>query len=607
MRLLDELNSTYMRLHEAKERAFWATRMGHKDAEPSALEAHDLALKMFNTDPKFPGHVREALAARGLSAEDQVALRGWQRFFAVNTVENPDARLLQEKIVGLETSIEKKIQDLPLSYVNPANGAVTPVSSSSELGLVMQTSDDEGVRKAAYAARLGIGHAVLANGFLDIVKERNKFARLLGHEDYYEYKLQTNEGFSKKELFAILDDLEKSTLDACEDSVKAAEQTFGPSVREPWNFARRVHGALTAKIDPFFPFAQALETWGRTFAAMGVDYQKAELTLDLCSRQGKYENGFMHGPRPTVETAAGGFTTAAINFTSYAIPGAVGSGKSALETLLHEGGHAAHFANIRMPAPCFSQEFAPTSASFAETQSMFFDSLAADADWCARYAGMPEDLLVEVALQDHRDLAMGLRNMLSVCYAEKALYEMSERELTAANVTAVFNGIERRLIRTNGRSAPVLAVPHILSADASCYFHSYVLAQMAVYQTRAYFLRRDGHLLDNPKIGKDLAARSWKPGNAHTFLELVKAQTEAPFSAAATIALVNRTEDDVRREVREGLERERRLPRHTGKIRLNASISLVHGDELIASIGPDGDFEALAERFGRWLSSRAKN
>lgn len=33
----------------------------------------------------------------------------------------------------------------------------------------------------------------------------------------------------------------------------------------------------------------------------------------------------------------------------------VGSGKTALVTLLHEGGHAAHFANVDQHSPLFSQ------------------------------------------------------------------------------------------------------------------------------------------------------------------------------------------------------------------------------------------------------------
>ena len=48
--------------------------------------------------------------------------------------------------------------------------------------------------------------------------------------------------------------------------------------------------------------------------------------------------------------------------------------------------NTAHFANVDMPAPCFSQEFAPTSVAFAEVQSMFLDSILNDPDWQTRYA-----------------------------------------------------------------------------------------------------------------------------------------------------------------------------------------------------------------------------
>ncbi len=75
-----------------------------------------------------------------------------------------------------------------------------------------------------------------------------------------------------------------------------------------------------------------------------------------------------------------------INFTAEAKPDQVGSGLRAINTLFHEGGHAAHFANVVQNSPCFSQEYAPTSMAYAETQSMFCDSLLGDADWLMRYA-----------------------------------------------------------------------------------------------------------------------------------------------------------------------------------------------------------------------------
>jgi hypothetical protein len=54
---------------------------------------------------------------------------------------------------------------------------------------------------------------------------------------------------------------------------------------------------------------------------------------------------------------------------------------------MHEAGHAAHFANIVQPSPMFSQERAPTSVAYAENQSMFLDSLVADAAWRGRCGG----------------------------------------------------------------------------------------------------------------------------------------------------------------------------------------------------------------------------
>lgn len=35
---------------------------------------------------------------------------------------------------------------------------------------------------------------------------------------------------------------------------------------------------------------------------------------------------------------------------------------------MHEGGHAAHLANVDQPSPLFSQERAPTSVAYAENQ-----------------------------------------------------------------------------------------------------------------------------------------------------------------------------------------------------------------------------------------------
>lgn len=59
--------------------------------------------------------------------------------------------------------------------------------------------------------------------------------------------------------------------------------------------------------------------------------------------------------QPAWRHADGTWQPAHANFTSLATPNQLGSGKTALETLLHEGGHAAHFANVDQHSPFFSQ------------------------------------------------------------------------------------------------------------------------------------------------------------------------------------------------------------------------------------------------------------
>jgi Zn-dependent oligopeptidase len=288
----------------------------------------------------------------------------------------------------------------------------------------------------------------------------------------------------------------------------------------------------------------------------------------------------------------------------------VGSGRRATETLFHEGGHAAHFANIDMPAPCYSQEFAPTSVAFAETQSMFLDSLLSDPDWQARYARtadcapMPRELIEKGIAKSQPMAAWNLRAMLAVCYAERAIYEIPDGELTKARVLETIRAVEKRLLfLENGSPRPVLSVPHLLSGESSAYYHGYVLAEMAVQQTRAFFTERDGHLVDNPRIGPELRDVYWRPGNSVSFFDFVENLTQKPLSADAIAHDVNRTAEEAIREARVALEREPSIARHRGPIDLDARIRVEHGRELVAD-ATNGGFEALASAFAAWITAR---
>ena len=613
---LDEVNRTYERLHTAKEDAFWRAKMG---LAPDAGEAQaefdrrEIELARFLRDSALLERARaelERLRAPGRepdpgAADLAAALAGWVDTFEAHAIETERARVLAEELVADEGRLEQARGAMELGYRDPEEGFVR--ASSVKLGVMVRSAPEEALRRAAWEGLRSIEPFVIDAGFLEVVKKRNRMGRDLGGEDYYDWKTRRVERMSKAEVFALLDELEERTRDAARRALDRLAAEHGPSALEPWNVHWFTSGDTTRDQDPYFPFAESVRRWGRSFGALGIDYKGAELVLDLVDRPGTYENGFMHGP-VVAWRRQGAHVPARIHFTANAIPGMVGSGHRATQTLFHEGGHAAHFANVDMPAPCFGQEFAPTSVGFSETQSMFLDSLLDDADWQSRYAhdaagrAMPPELIRRGIETRQPFAAWNARAMLAVCYAERALYEVPEAELTPERALEEVRAVERRLLfLERGSPRPVLSVPHLLSGDASAYYHGYVLAEMAVHQTRDFFRARDGFLVDNPAIGPDLREHYWRPGNARSFDALVRGLVGQPLGARALAEHVGRTPEQALAAAEAAIERLEQVERRSDPVRLGGRVKIVHGSETVAELEPDGDFEAFADRFAAWV------
>jgi len=603
-RAIVDLNREYAALHTAKEELFWTTKMGIT-REYDAFNDAENALQAFRQDAARLAQVR-ALAADATTDAQRTTLAGWVHFFESGVIEDEAAQREAAETVELESTIAKARGALPLTWIHPETGE--PVRASSvALALKVASDPDERVRKAAYRALESIERFALENGFLELVRRRNRFARRLGFADYYDWKVSTTEGFDKATLFALLDDLETRTREAGQRRVEAVLAKHGDDALAAWNFRFHTQGDVLRDLDPYFPFHDALSRWGRSFTGLGIRFEGSLLQLDLIVRDGKFENGFCHAPEVPYEDATGR-VRARVNFTSTAVPGQVGSGKRAAETLFHEGGHAAHFANMLMGAPCFSQEFAPTSAAFAETQSMFCDSLLGDADWIARYAldrdgrSAPWEVIEKATRLTQDNEVVHVRNLLTVCYAEKAIYELSDDELTADGVMAAVLKVEKRLNFIDRCPRPTLAVPHLLAGESSCIYHGYVLALGGVAQTRAFFEHRDGYLTDNPKIGPTLREKFWRPGNSITFTDYLARLTGSPFSFDALVKEASRTADEAVADQRTRLARAAERPRVDGKVDLDLTLRMVHGAEVLATT-ETATFEEVAAKYSSWVRS----
>ncbi|MCL6334536.1 peptidase M3 [Pectobacterium carotovorum subsp. carotovorum] len=603
------LNRDYLAVHQAKEELFWQLYMGTGNDEVSErFSAAESAYKRFISQPQRLAELRTHLATLENSPRDEQqqalshGLQGWYRFFDCNVIEDPQAQALMDEIITAESALYAKRKSYEMTHLDAKGERVS--ASLGELLTNQTTNDTEAYRQSSQQALRDLEQWLLQNGFPELISLRNRFARQMGYRNYFDYKVNKTERMTPEQLFAILDPFEEQTREANARSLKNLADEKGEEALQPWNIRYASAGDVTRQLDPYFPFSASLERWINSFKRLRIGFNGAEMQLDLLVRKGKYENGFMHGPVPPF-VQEGKWVPARINFTSLAKPDQIGSGASGINTLFHEGGHAAHFANIRQNAPCFSQEFPPTSMAYAETQSMFCDSLLGDADWLKRYAKnaqgetIPDELIRADISTQQPMRAFSERHILLVPYFEWQLYSWDDDARTPEAMTKLARDTEQRILGISGSPRPTLAIPHLLSMESACSYQGYLLALMAVEQTRSYFLQRDGYLTDNPAIGPDLAQHYWHPGNSVSHDDTLRSLTGEGFNPAYLAHACNLTVDEAWQQAESTMAQAAARPQPAADFDLSARIRVVDGSRVLAD-NEQGD-EKMCQDFAAFI------
>jgi oligoendopeptidase F len=606
----DQLNHAYTAVHKAKEDLFWSTYMATSDDQDGFTRAEN-AYKEFVSDPEKLEETRRHLVElrrRPADAERDAllhGLNGWLALFEANIVDTDEGRVLMREIVESEATLFARRRELEPRHVNELGES--EAASLTMLATNQATNPVEERRRSSFDAFREIERWVLGHGFLELVKLRNRFARALGFENYFELKLRKNERMTPDQLMGILDDFVARTDAANRRTLAELAAARGEPAIAPWNLRFYAAGDVLRRMDPYLPFGLALRRWVESFSRLGIRYRGATLQLDLMERAGKYQNGFCHSPVPTWVDESGRWIPGQINFTAEAKPDQIGSGVRAMLTLFHEGGHAAHFANVTQNAPCFSQEFAPTSMAYAETQSMFCDSLLNDSDWLKRYARneqgdeMPDDLIRDRVVSNQPMRAFDERSIAVVPYFEAALYQLTDAALTADSVLSLARATERRVLGLES-PRPMLAIPHLLNQESAASYQGYLLAHMAVYQTRAFFLRQYGYLTDNPMIGPLLSRHYWEPGNSIDHDAMLRSLTGEGFSARYLADECNRSVDVAWAQAQAAMTTAAmREPSTDQPPGLDAHIRVVDGSELLADSSAGED--AMCAGFEAWVQA----
>ncbi|MBU6426796.1 hypothetical protein KGQ27_00975 [Patescibacteria group bacterium] len=593
-KLLEYLNSNYSRLHKKYEDAFWISYMGDHSVDDSMNTAQK-ERDSFRADAALKAEV-ERLIKRSKD-ETRKRLKIWNRFFSLYQVP-PEAVPIKAKIAVLEAKIMQKRSSRKEGYIDHKTGKFVE-SSENKMRMIMRTDPDESVRKACFVAMEKLPSDTIGD-YIKVVKLRNQFARVQGFNDFYEYKARIDEDMTKNELFKIFDDIYKKTKYGFKN-IRAIEKSK-PGLRKPWNFAYMMAGDFVKEEDQYFRFENVLDYWGRSFAALGIDFKGGKVTLDLLDRKGKWNNGFCHYP-DLVNYKNGKRLPGSSNFASNAIPKQVGSGIQGIHTVFHEGGHAADRLNSFQKDVCINTEYPPSTVSWAETQSMFLDAIPDSIEWRVRYAKNADGIAYPFELYERKLRALfPLRplELMSMCFVvnfEKEIYECPNLTKTFVIKTAK-NNFKKYFDRSED-SVWALNVPHIYNFESSAYYHGYGLAELGIHQWRDYFFDRYGYIVDNPKVGEEMS-KIWSYASLYSAKKLIKMATSKKLSPDSFIRHVTMPLDEVLALAKTRVRKLDKVPVYRKPVNLKGKIIMVDGKNKIADNSKS--FEDMESKYRKWLN-----
>ncbi|MEA2715283.1 MAG: hypothetical protein QOG91_311 [Candidatus Parcubacteria bacterium] len=595
LRLLAYLNRTMSRLHKDYEELFWISHMGDHRVD-GRMNRAQAARDAFRGDEFLKGETLRL--AKNSEGKIKKRLAVWTDFFCL--YQTPAAAVpVKKSVAEMESRALAKRAKRREGYTDPLTKRFVE-ASENRMRTLLRTHPDEAVRKACFQSLEKLPLEAIRD-YIEMVKGRNEFARALGYEDFYDYKLRIDEDMTKKELFSIFEKIFRKTRYAFKN-VRKLEKTR-PGLRRPWNFAYMMTGDFTKEEDPYFQFEDALSHWGRTFAGLGIDFQGGRLKLDLLDRKGKWNNGFCHYP-DLVQYRGKVRIPGSSNFASNAIPRQLGSGLQGLETVFHEGGHAADRLNSLQSDVCVNHEYPPNTVSWAETQSMFMDTIAGSIEWRMRYAKnkagqpYPFELFERKVRALHPLRPLNMMGLMYVVFFEKEIYEC--RNLTKNFVLKAARRAYRKYFDRSADSISVLNVPHIYSWESSAYYHGYGLAELAVAQWREYFFKKYGYIVDNRNVGKELT-KIWSYASLYPAKKLIKMATGRKLSPQAYLSGATKSARKIFKYSRAMLKRLERVPSYDKPVRLNARIAMVHSKKKIAD--NRRSFEDMDAKYKAWLRS----
>jgi len=507
--ILDEAEARLAPLTLASNIAWWDSQVEATEENAERRERAELELSDALSDRELFGRVQKSrdTAVDGDRSREIDLLSN-----LMITHQIPDD--IRSRIVELETLVDLRF--------SRHRGVVAGTEvADTEIKRILRQSDDPAERREAWEASKTVG-AVVADDVRELARLRNHAARGLGHRDWFELSLATDE-LDERKLATTLAEADRVTSEPFERWKGALDRRlaarFGCAARDlcPWHYADPFfqepppEGAVD--LDPLFDGQDIVELARRTLTGVGLEVDGIVARSDLYPRDGKNQHAFC------IDIDRSGD----VRILANTVPT-----HDSAETMLHELGHGVYDLGIRAALPWLLRS---THLVATEASALLFGALAQQRDWLEQVLGLSADEGAELEgrLLSARasELLVFTRWVLVMNAFERALYADPDEDLDATwwELVQRYQGVTP----PDDRRAPDWAAKiHI--AVSPVYYHTYLYGAIVALQLVAALESEVGGIVDRPEAGDVLRRRLYAPGESVRWDRLVEQASGQPLS-----------------------------------------------------------------------------
>ncbi len=417
-----------------------------------------------------------------------------------------------EKLHEMEDSIAQKVN----AYKGVVDGVEYP---NAELNEMLKYEKNVEKRKQIYEALRITNSDAIAPDLIELAKARNELARKNGYEDYFAYMLKDDYELEERELFTLLDDLEKKTSDiyklVSESENKKLADAFGIQTNElmPWHFRLQLEGSPMGEADKYITDNDVMQkTVFSFYKKMGWDVTKLPIHMDLFPKENKNQHGFCFDVDTNKDVR---------------ILANLRNDMDSVETLLHEVGHGVYDIGVSSKLAHFDRN--PASSAATEAVAMMMESVPYREGFYQKELGMPQELVKKLSVMRLKSSIDFVKWATVLINFEKQLYANPEQDLPM-----LWYGLNQKHMLENIPSVlhhEWACVPHFLSHPV--YYQNYLRAEIMASQMYDALHAKLGNLSENKDTAEYLRTKFFRFGASLKEGELLKRFTGSALSVDA--------------------------------------------------------------------------